>query len=249
MIIIKGNHEIEIMKHAGKLVALAHKEVAKHIKPGVSTKELDTVVEQFILNNGGTPSFKGYGGFPASICASVNEVVVHGIPSNNKILKDGDIISIDIGVNYKGYHGDSAWTYAVGNVSSDKLKLMEVTENALYEGLKAAKAGNRVSDISIAIEQYVRQFGYGIVEDFVGHGIGKSLHEEPAIPNFYAGDKGPILKKGMALAIEPMVNLGTQQVVVLLDNWTTITKDKLDSAHFEHTVIITDDECVITTKI
>lgn len=247
MIIIKSQREIEIMKVAGKIVALAHQEIKKHIRPGISTYEIDKIVEDFIINQGAKPSFKGYGGFPGSACTSINEVVVHGIPSKKTILKDGDIIAIDIGAEYKGYHGDSAWTYAVGNISPEKKQLMEVTENSLYEGLKKAKAGNRLYDISNAIETYVRKFGYSIVEDFVGHGIGKNLHEDPAVPNFGEAGKGPLLKKGMALAIEPMVNLGTKEVKILLDNWTTVTLDGKASAHFEHTVIITDDECEITT--
>lgn len=247
MIIIKSQREIEIMKVAGKIVALAHQEIKKHIRPGISTYEIDKIVEDFIINQGAKPSFKGYGGFPGSACTSINEVVVHGIPSKKTILKDGDIIAIDIGAEYRGYHGDSAWTYAVGNISPEKKQLMEVTENSLYEGLKKAKAGNRLYDISNAIETYVRKFGYSIVEDFVGHGIGKNLHEDPAVPNFGEAGKGPLLKKGMALAIEPMVNLGTKEVKILLDNWTTVTLDGKASAHFEHTVIITDDECEITT--
>ncbi len=249
MITIKSPREIALMKEAGRIVALAHKEVANHIKPGISTKELDSIVEKVILDSGATPSFKGYGGFPASICASINEVVVHGIPSSKAVLKEGDIIAIDIGACYKGYHGDSAWTYAVGEISPSNKKLMEVTEEALYRGLEAVKPQAHLSDISNSIEEYVKSFGFGIVEEFTGHGIGSHLHEDPAIPNFGKPHMGPVLKEGMTLAIEPMINAGTKKVRVLLDNWTTVTTDKKNSAHYEHTILVTETGYEILTKL
>lgn len=249
MITIKSSREIDLMKQAGRIVALAHQEIKNHIKPGVSTYELDQIVERVIRNNGATPSFKGYGGFPGSACTSINEQVVHGIPSEDVVLQDGDMISVDIGANYKGYHGDSAWSYTVGTVSEEVQKLMDVTKASLFEGLKQAKAGNRLSDISHAIQVYAEQFNYGVVREFVGHGIGKMLHEDPQVPNFGLPGKGPRLKKGMTLAIEPMINMGRKEVKVLQDNWTTITIDGKVSAHYEHTILITDDEPVILTTV
>lgn len=249
MITIKSKREIELMREAGRIVALAHQQVAKHIKPGISTYELDQIVEKVILENGATPSFKGYGGFTGSICASVNEVVVHGIPNKKKILKNGDIISVDIGACYKGYHGDSAWSYPVGDISEDDQKLLDVTLESLYEGLKYAKPGNHLSDISHAIYSHATKHGYGVVDSFTGHGIGSNLHEEPEIPNFGEPHLGPILRPGMALAIEPMINAGRKEVRVLLDHWTTVTVDKKKSAHFEHTIVITGDGYDIMTVL
>lgn len=249
MITIKSEREILLMKEAGRIVALAHQEVAKHIKPGVTTFELDQIVEKVIRDNGAIPSFKGYGGFPGSACTSVNEQVVHGIPSRRVKLKDGDMIAVDIGANYKGYHGDSAWSYAVGSVSEEVSKLMEVTKESLFEGLKYAKAGNRLTDISHAIQKYAESFGYSVVREFVGHGLGKQLHEDPQIPNYGLPGKGPILKKGMTLAIEPMINMGRKEVKVLKDNWTAVTIDKKPSAHYEHSILITDDEPIILTTV
>ena len=237
------------MREAGRIVALAHQEVQKHIRPGVSTLELDKIVEQVIRDNGATPSFKGYNGFPGSICASINEVVVHGIPKATTILKDGDIIAIDIGACYKGYHGDSAWSYCVGKVNPSDEKLMNVTKEALYKGLEQAKPGNRLGDISSAIGKYAKSFGYGVVETFTGHGIGRHLHEDPAIPNYGIPNTGPVLQPGMTLAIEPMINAGTKNVKTLSDGWTTITSDRKKSAHFEHTILITDDGCEILTQL
>jgi len=218
MISIKSAREIDLMKQAGRIVALAHQEVEKHIKAGISTYEIDQIVENVIRNNNAIPSFKGYGGFPGSACTSINEQVVHGIPSTSAILKDGDLISIDIGAIYKGYHGDSAWTYAVGTVSDEVKQLMEVTKESLFKGLEQAKAGNRLSDISHAIQTYAESFGYGVVREFVGHGVGKQLHEDPQIPNYGLPHKGPKLKAGMTLAIEPMINMGRKEVRVLEDN-------------------------------
>ena len=214
MITIKSKREISLMKEAGRIVALAHQEVSRHIHPGITTLELDQIVEKVIRDNDATPSFKGYGGFPGSACTSINEQVVHGIPSKKDKLKDGDIISIDIGAKYKGYHGDSAWTYAVGTISDDVKQLMDVTKQSLFEGLKYAKAGNRLSDISHAIQKHAEQFNYGVVREFVGHGLGKQLHEDPQIPNYGLPGRGPILKPGMTLAIEPMINMGRKEVKV-----------------------------------
>lgn len=236
------------MREAGRMVALTREEVKKHIKPGITTKQLDDIAENFIRSLGGIPSFKGYHGFPGSVCLSVNEVVVHGIPSD-LVLKEGDIVSLDIGVLYKGYHGDSAWTYPVGTIKEADQKLLDVTLQSLYEGLKMAKPGNRVSDISAAIEAYVKPYGYGIVEEFTGHGIGKNLHEDPYVPNFGKPGMGALLKPGMTICVEPMVNIGTKRVRVLTDNWTTVTMDKSKSAHFEHMIAITDDGYEILTEL
>lgn len=249
MITRKSQREILLMKQAGRIVALAHQEVKQHIKPGITTYEIDQIVEKVIRDNDAIPSFKGYGGFPGSACTSVNEQVVHGIPARKVKLKDGDIISVDIGAQYKGYHGDSAWTYAVGNISEEKKQLMEVTEQSLFEGLKYAKAGNRLTDISHAIQTYAESFGYSVVREFVGHGLGKQLHEDPQIPNYGLPNKGPVLKAGMTLAIEPMINMGRKEVRVLRDNWTTVTIDKKPSAHYEHSILITEDGYEILTTV
>ena len=247
MITIKSNREIELMKEAGRIVALAHRKVKEAIRPGISTFELDKIAEDTIRANGAIPSFKGYGGFPGSICASINEVVVHGIPKKSTILKNGDIISVDIGACYKGYHGDSAMTYPVGQISEARQKLIDVTYQSLMKGLEFAKPGNRLSDISHAIEQYATSFGYGVVRDFTGHGVGSRLHEDPAIPNYGEPGFGPILRKGMTLAIEPMITAGKHNVRILADDWTTVTCDKSDSAHSEHTIVITDNGYKILT--
>ncbi len=247
MIQIKSQREIELMREAGRILDLTRKMLEEHIKPGISTLQLDQLAESFIINLGATPSFKGYHGFPGSICTSINEVVVHGIPSNKHILKEGDIITLDFGVNYKGYHADSATTYPVGKVTPEIQKLLEVTEKSLYVGLEQAKPGNQVSDISHAIETYVKPFGYGIVEEFTGHGIGRSLHEDPYVPNFGKPHQGPVLKPGMTFCVEPMVNLGTKRVKILSDNWTTVTTDRKPSAHFEHMIVITETGYEILT--
>lgn len=249
MVTIKSKREIELMKEAGRIVALAHQEVSKYVKPGVSTLELDTIVEKVIRQNNAIPSFKGYGGFPGSACTSVNEQVVHGIPSKKVILKEGDIIGIDIGAIHKGYHGDSAWSYPVGAISKEAQDLLDVTKQSLFEGLKQAKAGNRLSDISHAIQVYAEKHGYSIVREFVGHGLGKNLHEDPQIPNYGLPNKGILLKAGMTVAIEPMVNMGRKEVKVLSDNWTAVTVDKSLSAHFEHSILITEGDCVIFTTL
>lgn len=249
MITIKSEREILLMKQAGRIVALAHQEVKKHIKPGVTTLQLDQIVEKVVRDNDAIPSFKGYGGFPGSACTSINEQVVHGIPSKKVHLKTGDIITVDIGAQYKGYHGDSAWSYAVGEVSPEVSKLMEVTKESLFEGLKYAKAGNHLTDISHAIQVYAESFGYSVVREFVGHGLGQQLHEDPQIPNYGLPGKGPILKKGMTLAIEPMINMGRKEVRVLKDNWTAVTIDKKPSAHYEHSILITDGYPIILTTV
>lgn len=249
MITIKSKREIKFMREAGRIVAVAHQTIKDLIKPGISTYDIDQVVEQVIREHNATPSFKGYGGFPGSACTSINEEVVHGIPSKNRILKEGDILKVDIGANYKGYHGDSAWTYPVGSISAKAQKLLEVTEQSLFEGLKYAKSGNRLSDISHAIQTYAESQGFSIVREFVGHGIGKNLHEDPQIPNYGLPNKGTILKPGMTLAIEPMVNLGRKEVKVLEDQWTAVTIDGKLSAHYEHTILITEEECILLTVL
>lgn len=249
MINIKSAREIELMRHAGHIVAKAHQLIRAHVRPGVTTKELDQMVQQLIEQEGAVPSFLGYRGYPASICASVNEEVVHGIPSNRRLV-EGDILSVDIGVQYQGYHGDSAWTYAVGTISKAHQQLLDVTEQALMVALEAAKVGGPVGQIGAAVEAFIRPYGYGIVEEFTGHGVGRELHEEPAIPNFGDPNEGPVLKPGMTLAIEPMINLGTKRVNVLQDGWTAVTADRQVSAHFEHTVVLTESgyDILTTTK-
>lgn len=247
MIICKSSSELELMREAGRIVALTHQELKKVIQPNITTKELDAVAEKIIRQHGATPSFKGYGGFPGSICTSVNEELVHGIPSDRK-LKDGDIISVDVGANFKGYHGDSAWTYAVGTVSEEDIRLMKVTEESLYRGLAEAKPNARLSNISHAIQAYVEAEGFSIVREYVGHGVGTALHEDPQIPNFGPPGRGPRLKPGMVLAIEPMVNAGTRYVKTLADNWTVVTQDQKNCVHYEHTIAITEDGYEILTK-
>jgi methionyl aminopeptidase len=248
MIHCKTPREIEIMREAGRIVALTHQELQKYITPGITTKELDTIAEVFILSQDAFPSFKGYNGFRGSICTSVNEELVHGIPGD-RVLNEGDIISIDIGAKYNGYHGDSAWTYAVGNIDDKSQHLLKVTEESLYQGLNEAKPGERLSNISHAIQTYVEANGFSIVREYVGHGVGQDLHEEPHIPHFGPPNKGPRLMPGMVLAIEPMVNAGSRYVRTLTDNWTVVTVDGRRCAHFEHTVAITDAGFEILTKL
>lgn len=247
MITIKTPEEIELMRIAGKIVGDTHLYLQNYIKPGVTTKELDKLAEDYIRSKNAYPSFKNYEGYPASICTSVNEKVVHGIPNGYK-LKDGDIISIDIGACYKGYHGDSAWTYAVGSVSSEKAYLMRHTEESLFAGLNKIKDGVKLGEVSNAIETYAKKYNLGIVKELVGHGVGTCVHEEPDVPNYGKKDKGPILKAGMTIAVEPMLNLGTSHVFLLEDDWTVITADGKPSAHFEHTVLVTSDGYEILTK-
>lgn len=249
MIEIKSEREIALLKEAGRIVALCHEEMAKRVRPGISTKELNDICEDIIIKNGATPSFKGYNGFPSAICASVNEVVVHGIPSKKQVLKEGDIIAIDIGAYYKGYHGDSAWTYAVGNINSKDKLLMQVTHDSLFKGLEMVREGAHLGDVSAAIGDYATSFGFGVVEEFTGHGVGRNLHEDPAIFNFGKPNTGPILKDGMVLAIEPMINAGTKRVRILSDGWTTVTSDKSKSAHFEHTIVVRKNGYEILTTL
>jgi methionyl aminopeptidase len=248
MIILKTKREIEIMRKAGKLVAQSHDLVRKHIKPGVTTLELDQIVEDFLRSQNAIPTFKGYSGFPFSICASVNEEVVHGFPSTRK-LAEGDIVSIDIGATFEGYVGDSAKTFLVGEVDDEKRRLVEVTRQCFYEGIKFAKESYRLSDISHAIQQYAESNGFSVVRDFVGHGVGRNMHESPQIPNFGKPNKGPRLQEGMVLAIEPMINAGTYNVKVLDNDWTVVTIDGKPSAHYEHTVAITDGEPLLLTTL
>jgi len=246
MIIIHSEEELNLIRASSRIVAEVFKELIKLIRPGITTGELDETAEEMIREKGAEPAFKGYKGFPATICASINEEVIHGIPGL-RVLKEGDIISLDMGVKYKGYFGDSATTVTVGEVSSDIKKLLRVTRQALFEGIKKARAGNRLSDISHAIQSHVEKNGFSVVRDFVGHGIGGSLHEEPQIPNFGRPNQGPRLKPGMVLAIEPMVNMGNFEVEIKQDNWTAVTCDRQPSAHFEHTVIVTEDKPEILT--
>lgn len=240
MIILKSPAEIEIMKKAGSIVAQTHQRLKEVIKPGIKTGELNRIAEEFIIMSGAIPAFKGYRGFPASICTSINDQVVHGIPGP-RILEEGDIVSIDIGVVYNGYYGDAAYTYQVGQVSPDSRRLVKVTEESLYKGIEMAVEGNRLSDISHAIQTHVEKHGYSVVRDYVGHGIGQSMHEDPQVPNFGMPGKGPRLREGMVIAIEPMVNQGKYHVRTLNDNWTVVTADGSLSAHFEHTVAITGE--------
>lgn len=246
MISIKSDREIELMKHAGKINFLTHKEVAKNLKPGISTKALDEIAHKFILENGCKPSFLGYEGFPASICVSVNDEVVHGIPSKRK-LKEGDVVSIDIGVEYKGYHSDSANTYIVGNTSKEVEDLVENTKKSLYEGLSVIKDGVKISDIGSKIENFANIHNLGVVRELVGHGVGSNIHEDPDVPNYYTSDLTR-LKSGMVIAVEPMLNLGAKDVYLDDNDWTVKTDDGMPSAHFEHTVLVTKDGYVILTK-
>lgn len=247
MIICKTPREIEIMREAGRIVSLTHQEIKKHITPGVTTKDLDQIAEEFIRKHDAIPSFKGYNGFQGSICTSVNNELVHGIPGN-RVLKAGDIISVDIGAKYNGYHGDSAWTYPVGKIDAETERLLEVTEESLFIGLKEAIPGERLSNISHAIQTYVEANGFSIVREYVGHGIGQDLHEDPQVPHYGPPNKGPRLKPGMVLAVEPMVNAGSRYVKTLADNWTVVTVDGKMCAHFEHTIAITDEGYEILTK-
>jgi methionyl aminopeptidase len=248
VITIKSDQQIKLMREAGRIVAETHQLLADMIVPGITTRELDEAAEKYIRSRGAIPTFKGYNGFPFSICASVNEQVVHGFPSLRK-LENGDIISIDIGATKDGYVGDAAVTHPVGTVSSDKLKLLEVTKASLMEGIKYAVPGNRLSDISHAIQAYVEKHGFSVVRDYVGHGIGEEMHEEPQIPNFGRPGRGPRLTAGMTLAIEPMVNMGTYRVRTLGDNWTVVTLDGQCSAHFEHSIAITGSEPMLLTVV
>lgn len=248
MIILKSDRELNYMRDAGRIVAETLAELKKAVKPDVTTLELDSIAEEYIKKRGAVPTFKGYNGFPGNICTSVNEQVVHGIPGLRK-LKNGDNVSIDVGALINGYNGDAAITVGVGEIDAEVQQLMDVTEKALYKGIEQAIAGNRLYDISHAVQAYSEKHGFGVVRDYVGHGIGRSMHEDPQVPNYGNPGRGPRLKSGMTLAIEPMVNLGTHEVKTLNDDWTVVTLDGKQSAHFEHTIAITGDKPEILTKL
>jgi len=248
VIIIKSDMEIQYMRNAGRVVAETLAMIEKVIKPGITTAEIDKLAEAFIVSQGAKPSFKGYGGFPASICASINDVVIHGIPSSRE-LKDGDIISVDCGAILNGYHGDAARTFPVGNISDEAQKLIDVTRDSFFKAVDKAIVGNRLTDISAAVQKHVESFGYSVVRDFVGHGIGKSMHEDPQVPNYGAAGKGAKLVHGMVLAIEPMINIGEYKVKIKPDGWTVVTGDGSLSAHYENTVAITNNGPEILTLI
>lgn len=248
MITIKNDQEIAYMRQAGRIVALVLEQMAKEIVPGVTTLQLNKIAEKIIRENGATPSFKGYHGFPCAICSSINNQLIHGIPDKT-LLKEGDIISIDVGACFHGYHGDGAWTYAVGQIDEQSRQLMEVTKESLFKGLAMVKANNRVGDISNAIQTHAESFGYGVPREYTGHGIGSSMHEDPYVPNYGIAGHGPALKKNMVIAIEPMVQQGSKDTVVLSDGWTVVSKDGKRSAHYEHTVLVTEDGYEILTKL
>ena len=246
---IKSEREIELMRQAGKILAKVHEELGQAIRPGISTWEINQLGEKLIRQYDCIPNFLNYHGYPASVCVSVNEEVVHGIPKKDVILKEGDIVSLDAGLIYKGYHSDAARTHIVGQVSPEVKKLVEETRNSFFEGIKMAKAGNHLYDISNAIDAYISQFGYGIVRDLVGHGIGTELHEDPQIPNFRQSRRGLKLQPGMTLAIEPMINMGRADVDWMDDDWTVVAQDRLPSAHYENTILITEGEPEILTML
>ena len=247
MIVLKTKRELELMREACRISANALKEAGKAVQPGVSTQEIDDIVRKYIQGQGATPSFLGYGGFPASACISVNDVVIHGIPSKKQILKSGDIVSVDVGAFIDGFHGDNAYTFACGDISKEAQALLKATEESLYEGIKQAVAGNRVGDIGNAVQRYVEDRSYSVVRDFVGHGVGAKLHEDPSVPNYGTAGRGVRLLPGMTIAIEPMIVAGKHNVKVLDDDWTTVTVDGSLAAHFEHTVAITPNGPVIMT--
>ena len=248
MVILKTSREIAKMRQAGRISRRALQAAGKAVEPGVSTYEIDCIVREYIEKQGAAPSFLGYGGFPASACISVNNVVIHGIPSKSEILKQGDIVSIDVGAYFEGYHGDNAWTFPCGDISKEAQRLIDTTKESLFEGIKQAISGNRIGDIGHAVQEYAEARSYSVVRKFVGHGVGAKLHEDPSVPNYGMSGKGIRLLPGMTIAIEPMINQGTHQVRVLNDGWTTVTADGKLSAHFEHTVAITPDGTVILTS-
>ena len=247
MITIKSEREIELMRHAGMLVSKMHQFIKPYIKEGISTYELDQLCEKFILENDAVPTCKGFEGYPATLCTSVNDVVVHGIPHKDEIIHDGDIITIDVVIGYKGYQGDAAWTYAVGEIDDDKKYLMEHTEKALLEGVKMVKPGNRIGDISFAVQKYAEEHHLGVVRELCGHGIGQGMHEDPEVPNFGIPNTGPRLRPGMVICIEPMLTFGDRHVYVLDDEWTVKTQDRSPAAHYEHTILVTEDGYEILT--
>lgn len=242
MVTIKSEREIELMREAGKILARVHEELGKIIKPGITTRQIDKTCEEMIRSYGCIPSFLNYEGYPASVCVSINDEVVHGIPSKHRRLQEGDIVSLDTGVIWKGWQSDAARTHLVGEVSPEAKKLVEVTQQSFFEGIKYAKAGNHLNDISKAIQDYAESFGYGVVRDLVGHGIGTEMHEEPEVPNFSQHRKGIRLQAGMTLAIEPMITLGRYDVAWLDDGWTVVTEDGSLASHYENTILITDGE-------
>ena len=244
---IKSAKEIELMRESCRLLGIVHQEMEQAIKPGITTKEIDILGDSLIRKLGCIPNFKNYNGYPASVCVSVNDEVVHGIPNKHRVLQEGDIVSLDAGLIYKGYHSDAARTHAVGQISPEAQKLIDVTKQSFFEGIKMAKAGNHLHDISNAIDAYVKPYGYGIVRDLVGHGIGTALHEDPQVPNFRQLRRGIKLQAGMTLAIEPMINMGTHEVAWLDDGWTVVSDDGSLSAHYENTILITDGEPEILT--
>lgn len=247
MVVLKTSRELKAMRDAGRISSRALKLAGEAVEPGVSTLEIDRIVRKYIEEQGATPSFLNYGGFPASACISVNDVVIHGIPRKHQILKQGDIVSIDVGAFYEGFHGDNAWTFSCGEVSKEAQDLMDVTRESLFEGINAARPGNRLGDIGSAVQRYVEARGYSVVRDFVGHGVGAELHEDPSVPNYGTPGRGVRLLPGMTIAIEPMVNQGVHTVETLSDNWSVVTSDGKLSAHFEHTIAITPDGPVILT--
>jgi len=251
MIFLKSEQELNSLRKASRILAEVLEKIGKVAAtiPGITTKELDKLAERLILERGAKPAFKGYRGFPCSLCASINEEVVHGIPNSSRRLRSGDIVSLDLGVRLNGYYGDAAITVPVGKISDEVRKLIKVTEESLYEGIKQARSGNRLSDISHAIQSYVEKNGFSVVRDFSGHGIGRHLHEEPSIPNFGSPHRGIRLQRGMVFAVEPMVNMGSFEVETLGNNWTVATRDRKPSAHFEHTIAVTDDEPEILTMM
>lgn len=245
--IVKTKEELDLLRVAGQIVGDTHNYLKPFIKPGITTNDLDKLAYDYIISRGATPSFLNYNGYPGSICTSINEEVVHGIPGKRK-LKNGDIISIDIGACYKGYHGDSAWTYPVGTISKEKEYLLEHTEKALFEGLSAIKIGNHIGDIGAKVEAYAHKHKLGVVKELVGHGVGMNLHELPDVPNYGKAGTGRLIKEGLVIAIEPMLNLGTPYIYILDDDWTIITADDKPSGHYEHTVVVTKDGYEILTK-
>ncbi len=246
MIELKTQEEVELLRENNLLVSATLAEVGKHIKPGITTLELDKIAEEFIRSHGAVPGFLGYGGFPNTLCVSVNEQVVHGIPSKY-VLKEGDIVSVDCGTIMKGFYGDSAYTFAVGEIADDVRQLLEVTKEALYKGVAQAVAGNRVGDISAAVQEHAEKYGYGVVRELVGHGLGRRMHEDPEVPNYGHKGRGPLLKEGMVLCVEPMINMGTKQVVFERDGWTVRTRDRKPSAHFEFALAIRKGEADVLT--
>ena len=249
MIVLKSSREIELMRHAGQIAGEALALGGELVKPGVTTKHINDMMEQYIRSKGGKPSFKGYGGFPAAACISINEQVIHGIPSNHTVIQDGDIVSIDVGVLLNGYHGDTAATFGAGKISDQAQKLIDVTKQSFFEGIKYAVDGNRLGDVGHAVCEYAMRNGFSVVKEYVGHGVGTQLHEEPNVPNYGVKGKGKRLQSGMTIAVEPMINEGTESVKTLRDGWTVVTIDGKLSAHYEHTIAITENEPLILTSL